>query len=1695
MTIAHSARKIIKTQRFIFRALPALLVSVFVLNACSGAVPVTVNNSSASNEEIAKLKQDATTADNRITELEEASRRAGIAKTTADDDIIRLKNEAVQAGIAKASADSEIIILQGQLATAIGERGTANGTITTLRGQLSTAEGERDTANGRITTLEGELSTATGALSTASDRITELEGQLSTAIRERDAETGDKTTANLRITELEGELSTAIGERDTARGTITTLQGQLSTAEGERDTANGKVTTLQGQLSTVTGERDTANGKVTELEGELSTATTDKNTADAEVIRLTEALRLAEEARLQELRDNHSVIEFADWAGTAEAPKTTVKNAEGTGTEPLLNGEASVVQGNPRANFIQGLPTVAGQGFDFAGTAFADVTVVGDVLLLGEDSPSGVAFGSIAGNYYYAGLLPGTTLGAPITDINTSVIWDAKIIANVRGFSFSGPNYSNLGFKMLVTFDGSEGTINSGTVTDGVFTNESVNLSNDFFTGTFSIRGKFGTDGLLYGTVELDRNIITRGHATLTGLIGVDGAVGAFTDVINAGYLAGGFVAYPSNPRITELEEKLRLIEEGIINFADWGGTAEAPKKAVRAGNFDIEPLLNGTASVVNFGTVQNFIQGLPIVEGQGFDFTGTAFSDATVVGDVLLLGENSPSGVAFSRITRTNTAGRITSLKFYAGLLPTTTLGAPITDINTDAIWDAKVALSDRQTSPSFKMRVTFDGSQGTINSGTVSSGGVFTNGVAPNTSLNIRGRFRSDGLLYGTTGRGVWSSTLTGLIGVDGAVGAFWGASGPQGIGPYIGGFVAYPTDPRIAELEEELRLAEEARLQEIRDNHHASYSRWVARVNPDAKADLTNPRSQFLQSKNRTLDKTGVTLCRDSNNHSSCGVAGSRVATHVFTRSLGNSSTSSFDGQRINGDRNDGYGFFRGYIGETYYHYAGIFDSTDLGLPLTGDAGTSVQWNGSLGGSTDFVLTITFDANGGRLDAFVNFSINQFYRLQNARFDTGGVITGTVNYQYFTDSDPTKPIDYATDGRSDTGDLVLSGIIGEEGAVAVFVGESEGGGFVASPDFAFNPDVRASDWTRNIGDIRVAFTSAPRNQFLNDTITSGLRANSDGHFESVTVERLATNTATFNGNPLGGSGGTIAFFNGYNGYNGGTRHYYSSLYRSSDLGATLPVWETGQSTSAEWRGQFSVLQGANARENADLTLTVDFENRRLTAFVPVGTNHYLLDAGFNISDDGFFAGTVNFGAFTDTTNRTSTNTLTPGVLTGIIGVEGAMGAFVSGSTTDNGRTITGGAGENGFAGGFVVDPTVPEPPPVVNFADWLALVRPDAKADLANPRGQFLQSKDGTLDTTGVTFCPDSNSASRCEVAGSRRAAFVSTRNLNQSLFDRRDIGGDTNDGYAFFDGFIGETQYFHAGILDSTDLGTPLTGDAETSVQWNGAFGGNNGDGFDFVLTITFDVNGGRLDAFVNLTKNTFYRFQNARFDTGGVITGTVNLQNFTDSDPTQPIDTATDGLSYTGDSVLSGIIGEEGAVAVFVGASIAGGFVADPDITPNPDLRTNDWTRKVGDIRQAFTSVPRNQFLHRPELNGISANPDGTGSPTISEYLSFSTATFNGNPLGNWNEPRISFFSGYNGGIRHYYSVLHHNTLGYFGATLPVWQTGQPTSAEWKGQFGVVQGANARVDADLTLTVNLKTADLPPLFQSVRTIIY
>ncbi len=52
----------------------------------------------------------------------------------------------------------------------------------------------------------------------------------------------------------------------------------------------------------------------------------------------------------------------------------------------------------------------------------------------------------------------------------------------------------------------------------------------------------------------------------------------------------------------------------------------------------------------------------------------------------------------------------------------------------------------------------------------------------------------------------------------------------------------------------------------------------------------------------------------------------------------------------------------------------------------------------------------------------------------------------------------------------------------------------------------------------------------------------------------------------------------------------------------------------------------------------------------------------------------------GNILAGTFTDGNPKTPIGTTYPGILRGLIGKEGAVGAFVGGTSTDEGNTITG-------------------------------------------------------------------------------------------------------------------------------------------------------------------------------------------------------------------------------------------------------------------------------------------------------------------------------------------------------------------------------------------------------------------------------
>ena len=218
-------------------------------------------------------------------------------------------------------------------------------------------------------------------------------------------------------------------------------------------------------------------------------------------------------------------------------------------------------------------------------------------------------------------------------------------------------------------------------------------------------------------------------------------------------------------------------------------------------------------------------------------------------------------------------------------------------------------------------------------------------------------------------------------------------------------------------------------------------------------------------------------------------------------------------------------------------------------------------------------------------------------------------------------------------------------------------------------ANPNPQF-PDQRALD----IGEARRENGNEPDVQFLNLAIAQ--------YGEGEDRDFLITNDE---GESSGDASDGVAFFfasadedpNGYAGILAGT-----------NLG-TVPDEST---PSATWNGQITALGHFPAR---DFKLDIDFSARSVAAFVRAtlndnSTEHFSINGTFD-GTTGVISGTVELGNYTDNVNLPANlvenvNRGT-GRLTGLIGIEGAVGVFLK-NNDDPGKSFN-------FAGGFVAAP----------------------------------------------------------------------------------------------------------------------------------------------------------------------------------------------------------------------------------------------------------------------------------------------------------------------------------------------------------------------------------------------------------------
>ena len=195
------------------------------------------------------------------------------------------------------------------------------------------------------------------------------------------------------------------------------------------------------------------------------------------------------------------------------------------------------------------------------------------------------------------------------------------------------------------------------------------------------------------------------------------------------------------------------------------------------------------------------------------------------------------------------------------------------------------------------------------------------------------------------------------------------------------------------------------------------------------------------------------------------------------------------------------------------------------------------------------------------------------------------------------------------------------------------------------------------------------------------------------------------------------IGGSaddGFAYAYIPGGRGADGisGTDRYYAGLLSGTNIGAPL----ANNNADGDWHGRLAIVSGygdeVRAR-TADFVLTVNFNDKTIDS-----GDVEVLDGLFNIdgrfTTGGVIYGVTSFrdrtpsgskeiiiGSDSDQNPKTAPQLSSRGSVTGVIGAEGAVGAFISSGEGVGNRKTTGVKNTFGeYAGGFVASPTATNP-----------------------------------------------------------------------------------------------------------------------------------------------------------------------------------------------------------------------------------------------------------------------------------------------------------------------------------------------------------------------------------------------------------
>ncbi len=480
-----------------------------------------------------------------------------------------------------------------------------------------------------------------------------------------------------------------------------------------------------------------------------------------------------------------------------------------------------------------------------------------------------------------------------------------------------------------------------------------------------------------------------------------------------------------------------------------------------------------------------------------------------------------------------------------------------------------------------------------------------------------------------------------------------------------------------------------------------------------------------------------------------------------------------------------------------------------------------------------------------------------------------------------------------------------------------------------------------VNTADWLAGFGNTppNTAGNNARTEtiEFLQGTADGLDIGNVTDQFKTILVLTLDLETATYNNVALGGEAKNgVAWFSADNvvgavGQQVIVSRLYSGIFSGTSLGA--PLTSADVSVSVPWTGTigwtFYSSRGSSGFEDGkDFNLTVDFANSEIRAFVKrsnvtSNTEHFLLKAEFD--DTGRFNGTIKHGAFAGNDKTATPTNVTTGVLTGLIGKQGAVGAFIS-NEADIATT------NQSFIGGFgVVHPTITARVEAEVERQRIERERIENEMRIERERiaSELLESQVTYTDWIGG-FGVSPPPATPTSPAINQFLANPATAPTTLTSA----IGGV---------GFFTENGAFYAGLLSNTNLGlpvaiTPQVSDADVMATWPGkiraigVFDGNAGSG-DTQTALDLNV-------VVNLTARTF---------TGTTVDPNADTTSIT----INGLFPATDNGVVTGtvtqranvlvrNGQLTGIIGQNGVVGAFYSDSnvatehrYVGGFYAAP----------------------------------------------------------------------------------------------------------------------------------------------------------------